>query len=176
MALSGFLFLGFRIFELLVLIPILGMLAFFVHGYVVSNALTPTYILVLFIASVLGAAWVLGTIITYLRARHSAVFVALVDLAFVGTFIAGVYLLRGIAKADCVNFTTGGFYVGLGVFGYYGLQSNNHWALNANKTCVMLKACFALGIIAIILFFITFVSSNLSQRHVSGLLWEYIRY
>ena len=165
MALSGFLFLAFRILEFITLVPILGMLAYFVHGYVISNQLTPTYILVLFIASVLGAAWTLATIITYLRARHSAIFVALVDLAFVGTFIAGVYLLRGISNANCINFTSGGFYFDLGVFGYYGKQSNSSWSLNANKTCAMLKACFALGIIAIILFFITFVSLVACQIH-----------
>jgi len=158
MALAGFLFEAFRLFEIVTLIPIIGMLAYFVHGYVDSNQLTPTYILVLFIASVLGAAWAIGTFLAYRNARHSALFVALVDLAFVGTFIAGVYLLRGISNANCTNFTSGGFYFDLGVFGYYGKSSDSSWSLDTNKTCAMLKASFAFGIINIILFFITAVS------------------
>jgi len=172
MAISGLFFILLRIFEIIVTIPILGMLAYFVHGYVVSNQLTPTYILVLFIASVLAAAWAIATLFSYLQARRSALFVALVDLAFVGTFIAGVYLLRGIAGQNCSNFTAGGFYFDLGPFGYYGRQSNSPWALNVNKTCAMLKACFALAIIDIILFFMTFVSftipSALSIRCLNG--------
>ncbi|KAL1304125.1 hypothetical protein AAFC00_000554 [Neodothiora populina] len=165
MALSGFLFLSWRIFEIVTLIPIVGMLAYFVHGFVASNTLTPTYILVLFITSVLAAAWAVATVITYLRARHSAFFVALVDLAFVGAFIAGVYELRGIAGSNCSNFTAGGFYFDLGPFGYYGRQSNSPWALHINKTCAMLKASFALGIMNCIFFFITFLLALLVHRH-----------
>ncbi|GAB7355378.1 hypothetical protein MBLNU459_g5900t1 [Dothideomycetes sp. NU459] len=165
MSLAGFLFVAWRIFQVITLIPIVGMLAYFVHGYVNSNQLTPTYILVEFIASVLAAAWTIATLITYFRARHSALFVALVDLAFVGTFIAAVYLLRGISNADCANFSTGGFYFNLGVFGYYGKSSDSPWALNINKTCAMLKACFALGIIECIAFFVTFLLALLVHRH-----------
>jgi hypothetical protein len=109
------------------------MLAYFVHAYVTSNTLTPDFILVLFITSVLAAAWALATVISYARARHSAMFVALVDLGFVGAFIAGVYELRGIAN-------------------------QNKWALNFNKNCAMLKASFAFGIMNCIFFFFTFVS------------------
>lgn len=93
-----------------------------------------------------------------MRARHSALFVALVDLAFVGTFIAAVYELRGITDESCSNFTAGGFYLSLGPFGYYGRQSDSPWSLHINKTCAMLKASFAFGIMNCIFFFITFVS------------------
>ncbi|KAH0338391.1 hypothetical protein KCU81_g7661, partial [Aureobasidium melanogenum] len=165
MALSGFLFLSFRIAQLLTLIPIVGMLAWFVHGFVVNNQLTPTYILLLFITSVLAAAWTLATLVTYLRARHSALFVALVDLAFVGTLIAAVYELRAITNQDCAHFSSGSIYLSLGPFGYYGRESGSQWALHINKTCAMLKACFALAIINIIFFFITFLLALLVHRH-----------
>lgn len=147
MAISGFLFLSTRLLQIITLIPILGILASFVHTYVRANALTPTYILVLFITSVLAAAWAIATTITYLRARHSALFVALVDLAFVGALIAGVYELRGWAGANCTH-TSG-----------YANSSGIGFGISTNKTCALLKACFALGIIDIILFFITFVSA-----------------
>jgi sugar phosphate permease len=159
MTLAGFSFIFWRICEIVTLIPTLGMLAYFVHAYTSSNVLTPDFILVLFITSVLACAWAIATLFAYSRARHSGFFVAVIDLAFVGCFIAGVYLLRGIAKADCVNFTAGGFYFDLGILGYVGRNSDNRWALNADKNCAMLKASFAFGIMNCVFFFLTFVSS-----------------
>jgi hypothetical protein len=58
MAVSGFLFISWRIFQIVLLVPVVGMLSWFVHGYVQSNQLTPNFILVLFIVSVLALAWV----------------------------------------------------------------------------------------------------------------------
>lgn len=160
MGLSGFLFLSWRIWEIITLVPIVGMLGWFVHGYVDSNTLTPNFILVLFIVSVLALAWAFFTVVSYLRARHDALFVAVIDLGFVGALIAGVVLLRGIAGADCANFESGSIYLNLGPFGYYGRQgSGSEWALNINKNCAMLKASWALAIINIISFFVTFVST-----------------
>jgi len=154
MVLSGALFLAWRIFELLITIPIVGMLAYFVHQYVQSNLLTPSYILVLFIVSVIALAWAVFTTIDYLRARHDAIFVALFDLGLVGALIAGVYYLRGPGTANCTHtqsgLTSGGFY----------------FNINSNKNCVLLKASFALGIIDILAFFITFVRTLTTlQQH-----------
>ncbi|KAI9785663.1 MAG: hypothetical protein M1835_003268 [Candelina submexicana] len=152
---SGIFFTFWRILQILTLIPTLGMLAYFVHGFVSTNTLTPDSILVLFITSVLAAVWCIVTLFAYHRTRHSAFFVSLIDLAFVGTFIGAVYALRGIAKADCSNFTSGGIYLNLGPFGYYSRDSGTAWSLNVNKTCAMLKACFAFGIMNCIFFAIT---------------------
>ncbi|KAI9656194.1 MAG: hypothetical protein M1821_004856 [Bathelium mastoideum] len=165
MALSGLLFIFFRIVEFVTLIPIIGMLAWFVSGFTDSNQLTPNYILVLFITSVLAGAWALFTLIGYARTRHSGLEVALVDLAFVGALIGGVVVLRGIANQNCSNFSVGSFYVNLGPFGYYGRQSGSPWAANINKPCAMLKASFAFGIMNIIFFFITFLLALLIHRH-----------
>lgn len=143
---SGALFLAWRFFEIIILIPIMGMLAWFVHQYVEANQLTPATILVMFIVSVIALAWAVFTTIDYLRARHDAFFVALFDLGLVGALIAGVYYLRGPGTTDCNSFSTG--IAGTVVY----------LNLNINKTCTMLKASFALGIIAIIAFFVTFVS------------------
>lgn len=155
---SGFLFISWRLAELLTLIPTVGMLAYFVHGYTDAGYLTPDSVLVLFIVSVLALAWVFFTLIGYWTARRSGYFVALVDLLFVGAFIAGVYYLRGIAGADCSRFERSGFYRNFGIFGAFGVSVNSPWALHINKTCAMLKASFAFGIMNIIFFFITFVS------------------
>jgi len=158
MAVSGFLFISWRIFQIILLVPVVGMLSWFVHGYVESNQLTPNFILVLFIVSVLALAWTFATLFNYLRARHDAFFVALIDLGFVGALIGGIVTMRGIANEDCSNFSAGSLYVNLGPFGYYGRQSNSPWAANINKTCAMLKASWALAIILTLTFFVTFVS------------------
>ncbi|KAI9713717.1 MAG: hypothetical protein M1812_006555 [Candelaria pacifica] len=152
---AGIFFTFWRILQILTLIPTLGMLAYFVHGFVSTNTLTPDSILVLFITSVLAAVWCIITLFAYHRTRHSAFFVSLIDLAFIGTFIGAVYALRGIAKADCSNFSSGGIYLNLGPFGYYARDSGTQWSLNINKTCAMLKACFAFGIMNCIMFAIT---------------------
>ena len=112
-----------------------------------------SYNRVLFITSVLAAAWAISTLLRRKSTRRSAYFVAFIDLCIFGALIAGVYELRGIASADCANFTASrGFYITLDNNGFSG---QSPFSLNINKTCAMLKAAFALGIMNIIFFFIT---------------------
>jgi hypothetical protein len=167
MAISGFLFLSWRLFEIVMLLPPLGMLAYFIHGYVANNALTPTFILLLFIVVTLALAWAVFTTIAYLRARHDALFVAFVDLGFFGALIAGVALLGPIAGANCggSQFAANTLWQNLGVFGLGGYQQSprNGYAEDIDKNCSLLKASFAFGIINIIAFFVTFVSLSLAS-------------
>jgi hypothetical protein len=143
MSFSGLSFIFWRIFQFITLIPTLGMLAWFVDWYNSRQLLTPVSILVLFIVSVLGAAWVMGTLFLYTRAKHSAKFVSFVDLLFVGAFIGAVYELRGIADADCSNWGRRGNYsADLGLF----TVSGSTWGLDVNRQCAMLKASWAFGI------------------------------
>lgn len=108
---------------------------------------------VLFITTVLAAVWAIATLFRRKSTRRSAMFVAFIDLCFVGAFIAGVYELRDIAQASCSNFSSSGdFYVSLGPSGFSG---NSPFSLNINKTCAMLKASFAFGIMNTIFFFFT---------------------
>lgn len=158
MSISGLSFWFWRFFQILTLIPIVGMLAYFVNYFITRNILTPDYVLVLFITSTLAAAWAVGTIILYAKARHSGFLVALVDLAFVGCLIAGVYQLRFIAQEDCTKFDrdANAFTWSLGTFSFSGSGE-----FRTDKHCAMLKASFALGIMNTIMFFFTFVSSGL---------------
>jgi hypothetical protein len=131
----------------------MGMLAWFVDGYNKANMLTPSYILVLFIVSVLGLAWAVFTLFSYHRSSSNARFVALVDLGFVGAFIAGVYYLRFIANADCTHIVPGdSLDLSFGIFGSAHLPGME---VSADKTCSMLKACFAFGIMNCLFFFCT---------------------
>ena len=137
------------------------MLAYFVHIYASNNALTPNYILVLFIVSVLGAAWAIATLFTYHRTRDNARFTGFIDLCFVGAFIAGVYELRGITNQNCSSITQGSPYtIGFG----FGSVTVNSLHFAANKQCSMLKACFAFGIMNCIFFFITSILAFLHGR------------
>jgi len=161
--LFGIFFAFWRFMEIITLIPTLGMLAYFVHIYASNNALTPTYILVLFIVSVLAAAWAICTLFTYHRSKNNSLFVAFIDLCFVGALIAGVYELRGISHENCTHVTAGDSYqINFGILGSIDV---NGLHFSSNKQCSMLKACFAFGIMNIIFFFFT---SMLAFFHSGG--------
>jgi hypothetical protein len=134
----------------------MGMLAYFVNIHLEANLMTPAYILLLFIVSVLALAWAVFTLFSYHRSSSNAHFVALIDLAFVGALIAGVYYLRFIARADCASLQIGSESV---VFDFGALGSARIGTIDVtvNKTCGMLKGCFALGIMNCVLFFVTAV-------------------
>lgn len=161
MGFSGFSFGFWRVFQIITLIPIVGMLSYFVHGYTELNSLTPNHTLVLFIVSVLALAWTVGTLFLYSRARHSAKFVAFVDLLFIGALIAGVYYMRGIAKANCTRFERSGFFLDLGVFAIQG----NGYSADTDKNCAMYKASWAFAIMNILFFALTFFFALLVHRN-----------
>ena len=99
----------------------------------------------LFIVSCIALAWIFFTLISWFRARHEGLFVAFIDFCIMASFIAGVVVMRRIAGANCSDVNAG-----ITTSGSYFNYSVNRW-------CAMQKAAFALGIIDIILFFITTV-------------------
>jgi hypothetical protein len=155
-------FVTTRLSQILTLIPTMGMLAWFVHQYTEVNALTPTPILLLFIVSVLALAWAIFTLFSYHRSSANARFVALVDLLFVGAFIAAVYYLRGVTNTDCVSWGRSGTWDGSAA----GVTvSGPSYRLRTDRPCAMLKACFAFGIMNCIFFAWTaFVAFNHGDR------------
>ncbi|KIW17616.1 hypothetical protein PV08_04811 [Exophiala spinifera] len=173
--LGGLFFALARIFEIVTLIPVIGMLAWFVNGFNENNQLTPSFILVLFIVSVLACAWAIATLLRLGSTRRSAMFVAFIDLCFVGAFIAADYELRGIGNVSCGNFSSGSIYINLGPFGYYGRNSDSSWAVNLNKNCSMLKASWVLGIINTITFFWTFILALFLHRHQQKVVVKEVR-
>ena len=128
------------------------------------------FVRVLFIVSVLATAWALVTLFRRDSTRRSAHFVAAVDLAFFGALIAGVYELRGIAGANCSNIsggfdTSGGISSSGNTITVSPLTINySPFSISANKSCALLKASFALGIINVILFFFTACLAALMHR------------
>ena len=135
-------------------------------GYLKANQITPPYILVLFIVSVLAVFWAVDTLFRLSTTKRSALFVSFVDLLFFGAFIASVYQLRFVANADCGGWDGGSVYVSLGPFGAYGAKTNNPLASDLNKSCAMLKTCFALGIMETIFFIWTaFIVALIHHNH-----------
>lgn len=128
------------------------MLAWFVNGFVDANLLTPTYILLLFIVSVLALAWATFTLFSYHRSSTNATFVALVDLCIFGALIASVYFLRHVTDADCSSVERSEWTVH---FGSLASATGTAFAISIEKPCAMLKACFAFGIMNVIMFFFT---------------------
>jgi hypothetical protein len=140
--------------------------AWFVDGFNKYNRLTPSFILVLFIVSILAAAWALATLVRLGSTRRSALFVAFIDLCFVGAFIAAVYYLRNIEDTDtCDRFVGSFIYTHLGPFGGEGVLAGNSLARDLKKNCSMLFASWVFGIINIITFFITFILALFLHRH-----------
>ena len=179
--LGGLLFRLMRFFELLTLIPIIGMLSWFVNAYVTTNQLTPDYILVLFIVSTLAGAWALVTLFKMDSVRRNAPMIAFIDLCFVGAFIAGVYYLRFITQYDCVNVlgsvsSQGGFSAtaGNGAAGvtWPNIQFSGPFGIDYNKSCAMLKASFAFGIMNCLFFAATAFLATFIHRKEKAVVVE----
>jgi hypothetical protein len=167
--LPGIFFAITRFWQIVTLIPIIGMLSWFVHGFTIQGQLTPTAYLVLFIVSVLACFWALATILAYSATKHNGHFVAFVDFLFFGALIAGVYEMRGITDVSCASLTAGDTHniiVDLGIFGSFSGTETNPFALHLNKDCSMIKASFALGIMNVIFFFWTGVRYSLNHAYV----------
>ena len=177
--LGGLLFRLVRLLEFITLVPIMGMLASFVNLYVNANQLTPNYILVLFIVSVLAVAWALVTGLKVDSVRRNAPFVALIDLGFVAALIVGVWYLRYITNYDCINLSGG-------ISGQSGSATTSGgvttivyptidfspFGLSVNSTCTMLKASFAFGIINVVLFFTTAMLAVMLHRREKAVVVE----
>lgn len=95
------------------------------------------------------------------------------DLCFFGAFIASVYELRFIGSANCNHWDGGSdaVYKSLGPFGLYGQQTGNPLAGKLNKSCAMLKASFAMGIMETLFFMWTAILAfflHLGHRDEAG--------
>ncbi|KAH8162453.1 hypothetical protein CIB48_g5771 [Xylaria polymorpha] len=134
-------FAFWRFLQIITLIPTIGLLAYFVDGYNKLNALTPTYILVLFIVSVLAGAWADLHPILVPPILHKR------DLR-----IGHRPIIRSVD-------------VSLGIFGSASLNGVD---VSVDKSCAMLKAAFAFGILNTIFFFFTAILAWMHGDRVSA--------
>jgi hypothetical protein len=143
----GILFSVARVFELLTMIPVLGIMGWYIHGFAVVNILTPDYILVLFIVSVVAVVWALLTLIAIGSTRRSGIMIGLIDIGVLGGLIAGIYILRGIGTSNCASASWGAIDIDLGPFGVWGESWGSPYAQDIDQNCGLLKAAWALAII-----------------------------
>ena len=143
-------FASWRLPEIITLVPIIGMLGCIVHGYEHYNTPTPASVLTLFVVSVLALIWALATFMVYGFIERNALLTACIDFCFVVTFIAGVCELSDIALTDCTLFQQ---VVVTSSFTFRPLGYGD----NIEKSCNMVKASFALGIVNTIFFGFTCV-------------------
>ncbi|KAF8442741.1 hypothetical protein BGX38DRAFT_1067915, partial [Terfezia claveryi] len=142
-----------RALQLLTLIPIWGMLAWFVHQYDKNSQSTPAEILVLFIASLAGTAWALVSFFQFHHSIGLSLLVFVMDMVILGGLIAGVVFLRSVRNQDCTV-------VSVPITVTWGDHSSSWdngrgWDISFKKSCMMLKAAWALGIVDCVLFFIS---------------------
>jgi len=145
-------FAFWRVMQIITLIPTMGMLAWFVDGYNKNNLLSPDWLLLSFIVSVLALAWAMFTLFTYHRSSHNSKFVGLVDLLFVGALIAAVYYQRFVRYYDCTHVAQDGSWTGN--FGFGSITVSNY-NINTDKSCAMTKATWAFLIMNTFFFFFT---------------------
>ncbi|KAG0634713.1 hypothetical protein HOY80DRAFT_507827 [Tuber brumale] len=135
----GAFFTLLRILQILTLVPIWGILAYFVDKYPMVENGVFSDILCLFIVAIFATIWAIATISLF-YSRHVPMWVAVIDLCFFGVLIAGVVLLAPFVRnTDCIGINWG--------WGY----ADGYWS----RECSMYKAAYALGIMNIIMFFLT---------------------
>lgn len=148
-------FFALRFLEIITLIPVWGLLAYFVNQYTKFSATPPDSILCLFIVAILATAWALLTISSY--SSLTELWIAVIDLCYFGVLIAGVVLLAPLAnKKDCAQGGVGWSFV------------NITW----EKECSMYKSAWALGIMNVIMFFLTACLAAHTYRHATATLYS----
>jgi len=154
MVLHSALFTGVRVLEIVIAIPIIGMLGWFVDPYVQNKQTVPDGLLTLFIVAILACAWAMITFYQFHRYRDiSGPLIPIIDIGFVGAWIAGIVLNRAISDADCSSVS-----VPAGVrVGDNSWSGGTNWSASVSRPCAMFKASWILAIIDCILFFITAV-------------------
>lgn len=151
--LSGIVFTLTRLLQILLLLPMVGMLGWFINPYVQSGSSEPTWLLFMFVISILAAAWCLITLFQFHASYIHSMVVLLIDVAFFACFIAGVVLMDFVKHWNCVSAN-----VPVGVqLGDHSWSGGNSWSANVKKSCTMLKVTWVFGIIEILLFFLTAV-------------------
>jgi len=162
---AGLVFTGLRLLEIVTLIPIWGILAWFVNAYQIANRPVPEAVLEPFIVAILGTVYCFFTFLIFRQWGFTPLYVAILDLGFFGALIAGVVLLApSVRNTNCVNF------IGSQVFvTSSGQEVFTAPAVAFNEQCLMLKSAWGLAIANIIMFFLTALAA-LRIWHYSGVV------
>ena len=91
-----------RVLQVLTLIPAWALLAAVIAHYDRNDALTPGSIHFLFIVTLLASVWSFCILITYLRAKNTALWMTFFDVVAMTLLIAAVVVLGDIANIQCI--------------------------------------------------------------------------
>lgn len=151
-----------RVFQILTLICCWGILAALVNVYNSNHIVAPAAILCLFVVAILASIWAFCILITQLRARNTALWMAVFDILFMAALIAGVILLSNVTTSRCIGYqSTTVIYdkvTGAEIWKSQDANGNTMWN-SQNNHCDLAKAALGLGIANIILFFISAILS-----------------
>ena len=91
-----------RVIQAVTLIPTWGILAWFVHQFILYDISPPSSILVLFIATLVGTAWALASAVAVhlRRPHHLYIIILFADLLILVALITGVVFLFEINSQD----------------------------------------------------------------------------
>lgn len=163
----------FRVIQVLTLIPAWAVLAAVIDHYNRNNAQTPGSIIFLFVVTLLASVWSFCVLITFLRARNTALWMTFFDIVAMALLIAAVVVLSNIANVDCVAVRVNEVQYNL-----TGVNSNQAWwntrrlakrdetdgPYTYRQHCGEIKAAWGLAIANIIFFFITAILAALIYR------------
>lgn len=171
-----------RVIQVLTLIPAWAILASVISDYNSNNSQTPGSIQFLFVVAILASVWAFCILITFLRAKNTALWMTFFDVVAMALLIASVIVLSDIANVQCVavvnQVITPQDVNNSGNTNYYptDLDPGQKWwnsrlAKRATNDipvyrshCSQIKAAWGLAIANIILFFITAILTALIYR------------
>jgi len=93
---------GVRVLQILTLIPAWAILAAVMADYGHTDAKTPGEIQFLFVVTLLASIWSFCILITYLRAKNTALWMTFFDVVAMALLIASVIVISNIANVECV--------------------------------------------------------------------------
>lgn len=153
-----------RIVQMLTLIPCWAILAALVAAFSNNHVVAPAAILCLFIVALLASIWAFCVLITHIRARNTALWMVFWDVVFMAALIAGVILLSNITTTQCTGYLTQITVIYDRVTGTEVWRSRD--VDGSLRYCSLAKVALALGIVNIILFFISaLLSALIYQRN-----------
>jgi len=146
----------FRVLEVLTLIPAWAMMAAIVAAYNDHTLKTPGGIICLFVTTLLASIWAFCILITTMRAKNTALWIAFWDIVAMGILIAGVATTANTANTcSAVSTTIVVDSNGQTVSTNTTSRNGGDVVTNNSQDCGLLKAAWGLAIANIIFFVIT---------------------
>jgi len=144
-----------RIAQILTLIPAWAVLAVVISHYSRNDTQTPGAIQFLFVVAILASVWAFCVLITFIRARNTALWMTFFDVVAMALLIAAVVVLSNIANVECVVVRLDQVSVNPDGTWWDARRLQIDGTYTYLQHCAEVKAAWGLAIANIIFFFIT---------------------